>query len=121
MSTVQITVRGISSTPVINYHVERQFNRLEKAYSKINTCKVVIDLAKNNTHKGKLYSVCIDITISGKELVSKKQNTNLFIAIRDSFSALEQLLKKHHKKKLFVNKNVFDYLYDSNHDIQSSA
>lgn len=28
MSTVQTTVRGISSTPAINYHVDRHFNIL---------------------------------------------------------------------------------------------
>jgi ribosomal subunit interface protein len=121
MSTVQTTIRGISSTPAINYYVDRQFNKLKKAYSKINKCKVVVDLAKNNTHKDKLYSVCIDITIPGKELVSKKQDSNLFIAIRNGFLALEQLLEKHHKKKLFFNRNQSDYLRHYKSDVMSQA
>lgn len=112
MSTVQTTVRGISSTPAIDYHIDRHFNKLKRAYRKINTCRVVIDLAKNNTHKDKLYSVCIDITLPGKELVSKKQDSNLFIAIRNGFLALEQLLEKHHKKKLSFSKSYCNYLRD---------
>lgn len=110
MSTVQTTIKNISSTPAINDHINRHFNKLKRVYSKINKCRVVIDLAKNNTHKDKLYSVCIEITISGKALVSKKQDPNLFIAIRNGFLALEQLLEKHHKKKTPFNKNYFNYL-----------
>lgn len=110
MSTVQTTIRGISSTPTINYHVDRHLNKLKRAYSKINKCKVIVDLAKNNTHKNKLYSVCIDITIPGRELVSKKQDPNLFIAIRNSFLALKQLLEKHHKKKIVYSKNHANFL-----------
>ncbi|HAU2406619.1 TPA: HPF/RaiA family ribosome-associated protein [Legionella pneumophila] len=116
MSTVQTTVRGISSTPAINYHVDRHFNKLERAYSKINKCRVVIDLAKKNTHKDKLYSVSINITIPGKELISKKQDPNLFIAIRNSFLAIEQLLEKHYKKKLLFNKGYSNYLRDYKSD-----
>jgi len=116
MSTVQTTVRAISSTPAINYYIDRHFNKLKKAYSKINKCRVVIDLAKNNTHKDKLYSVCIDITTPGKELVSRKQDPNLFIAIRNGFLALEQLLEKHHKKKLLLNKSSSNYLHDYKSD-----
>lgn len=114
MSTVQTTIRGMSSTPVINYHIDRHFNKLKRVYSKINKCRVVVDLIKNNTHKGKLYSVCIDITIPGKELVSKKQHPNLFVAIRNGFLAIEQLLEKHHKKKVIFNKNYSNYLRNYN-------
>lgn len=116
MSTVQTTIRGISSTPAINYHIDRQFNKLKRAYRKINKCRMVIDLAKNNTHKDKLYSVSVNITIPGKELSSKKQDPNIFIAIRDSILAIEQLLEKHHKRKLLFNKSYANYLLDYKSD-----
>ncbi|KTD78480.1 HPF/RaiA family ribosome-associated protein [Legionella waltersii] len=121
MSTVQTTIRGITSTPAINYHIDRHLKKLKRAYRKINKCKVIVDLAKNNTHKDKLYSVCIDITIPGKELVSKKQDPNLFIAIRNSFFALEQLLAKHHKKKVLGSKNQAHYLRYYNKDTMAEA
>ncbi len=121
MTTVQTTIRGISSTQAINYHIDRHFSKLKKAYRKINKCKVVVDLAKNNTHKDKLYSVCIDITVPGKELVSKKQDPNLFIAIRNSFLALEQLLAKHHKKNMLCGKNQAHYLHHCNRDTMAQA
>lgn len=116
MSTVQTKVRDISSTPTINYHIDRHFNKLKRAYSKINNCRVVIDLAKNNTHKNNLYSVSISTTIPGKELISKKQDSNLFIAIRNSFLAIEKLLEKHHTKNLLFNKSYSNYLRDFKSD-----
>ena len=121
MSTVQTTVRGISSTPTIDYHIDRYFNKLKRVYRKINTCRIVINLAKNNTHKDKLYSVCIDITLPGKELVSKKHGPNLFVAIRNGFLALEQLLEKHHKKKWVFSKNYWNYLHDYQGDPMAHA
>lgn len=113
MSTIQTTIRGISSTPAIDYHIDRHFNKLKRVYGKINKCKVVVDLAKNNTHKDRLYNVCIDIILPGKALVSKKQDPNLFIAIRKGFFALEQLLEKHHKKTVLFNKKQVNYLQHS--------
>lgn len=121
MSTVQTTIRGISSTPAISYHINRYFNKIKRAYNTINTCRVNIDLARNNTHKDKLYSVCIDIKLPGKELVCKKQDPNLFIAIRNGFLALEQLLEKHHKRKLPWNKSYSDYLRGHNNSPMARA
>lgn len=121
MSTVQTTIRGISSTPTIKYHVDRHFNKLKRAYGKINQCRVVVDLVKNNMHQDKLYRVCIDITIPGKELVSKKQDSNVFIAIRNGFLALERLLEKNHKKKMFFNRNQYDHLQNYNSEAMSQV
>ena len=121
MSTVQTKMRGISSTPTINYHIEKHFNKLKRAYGKMNKCRVTIDLAKNNAHKDKLYSVSISITIPRKELISKKQDSNLFMAIRDSFVAIEQLLEKHHKKNLLFNKSYSSYLRNYKSDSMARA
>ncbi|CDZ76394.1 hypothetical protein BN59_00663 [Legionella massiliensis] len=72
MTTVQTIVRGISTTSGINFQINKHFNKLKRAYCKIKKCRVSIELAKNNTHKDKLYCVCISITIPGKQLISKK-------------------------------------------------
>jgi len=99
MSALQITVRSISDSPTIQYRIRKHFAKLNRIYSKISNCRVVIDVPQNHKHKGKLFSVCIDITIPNKELISKKRNQNLYVAIRDSFLAIENLLKKHIKRK----------------------
>jgi ribosomal subunit interface protein len=99
MSQIQITVRSIPDSPTIEYHVIKHFKKINKIYPKMSNCRVVIDAPQKHKHKGKVFSISIDITIPGKELVSRKQNQNLFVAIRDGFSAIEKLLEKYTKKK----------------------
>src|SRR5579883_989815 len=99
MSSLQITVRSISDSPTIEYHIRKHFGKLNRIYNKISNCRVVIDVPQNHKHKGKIFSVSIDITILGKELISRKQSQNLYIAIRDSFAAIDKLLEKHIKRK----------------------
>lgn len=117
MSSLQITVRSISDSPTIEFHIRKHFGKLNKTYSKIHNCRVVIDVPQNHKHKGKIFSVSIDITIPGKELISRKHSQNLYVAIRDSFAAIEKLLKKHIKRKpISLNKYHINLV---DHNIQS--
>jgi ribosomal subunit interface protein len=117
MSSLQITVRSISDSPTIEYHIRKHFDKLNKIYSKISNCRVVIDVPQNHKHKGKIFSVSIDIKIPGKELISRKQSQNLYVAIRDSFAAIEKLLEKHIKRKPISTNKYHITLVD--HNIQS--
>lgn len=115
MSSLQITVRSISGSPTIEYHIRKYFDKLSSIYSKISHCRVVIDVPQN--HKHKIFSVRIDIKIPGKELISRKKSQNLYVAIRDSFVAIEKLLEKHIKRKaIFSNKY---HIYPVDHGMQT--
>lgn len=110
MSPLQLTVRSISDSPTIDFHVNKHFEKLKKIFSKINNCRVVIDLQHKHKHKGKLFSVSIDMTVPGKELVCKKEDENIYAAIRESFFAMEKLLEKYCKKKSStLDKYVVNY------------
>ncbi|HZW60729.1 MAG TPA: HPF/RaiA family ribosome-associated protein [Candidatus Babeliales bacterium] len=117
MSSLQITVRSITDSPTIEYHIRKHFGKLNRIYSKISNCRVVIDVPQNHKHKGKIFSVSLDITIPGKELISRKQSQNLYVAIRDSFAAIEKLLEKHIKRKTICTNKYHISLVD--HNIQS--
>jgi ribosomal subunit interface protein len=99
MSRIQIIVRSITDSPTIDYHVIKYFKKINKIYPRISNCRVVIDAPQRHKHKGKMFSINIDITIPGKEVVCRKQNQNLYVAIRDGFSAIEKLLEKSTKKR----------------------
>lgn len=98
MSNLQITVRCIEDTPTLQDHIHKHFEKLKKHFLKINHCKVVIDLSQKHTNKAKIYRVSIDLTTPGKEFSSGKLNENLFVAIRDSFAAMEKSLAKHYAR-----------------------
>jgi len=104
--SLQITIRSISDSPAIEYHIAKYFKKLNRIYSKLISCKVVIDVAQNHKHKGKLFSVGIDMIIPGKELISRKQNQNLYVAIRACFAAIAKLLEKNIKGKTIAVRNA---------------
>lgn len=99
MSSLQVTFRSIPDSPAIEYHIEKYYAKVCNAYRKVSSCRVVLDAEQKHRHKGKVFSVRIDITIPGRELVSRKQNQNLYVAMRDAFDAIEKLLEKSCKRK----------------------
>jgi len=119
MSSIQVTVRSISDSPTIEYHIEKHFRKINSKYRKISNCRVVIDVSQNHKHQGKIFSVSIDITIPGKELISRKQNQNLYVAIRDGFAAIERLLEKHNKRRMISNNRY--HIHGMDHTAQQNA
>lgn len=109
MSFIQITFRSIPHSSTVEYHINKNFKKISRIYNKINNCKVVVDAEHKNMHKGKLFCISIYMTIPGHELACKKQNQNLYIAIREGFSGLEKLLEKHCKRKLTSKNNFIRY------------
>lgn len=108
MSQLQINFRSIAHSEAVKYHIDRYFKKINKIYHKIQTCKVTVDVTKKNAHKIKLFTISIDITIPGKELVTRKQNNNLYVAIREGFCAAEKLLNKYCKRtQTTINKHVW--------------
>lgn len=106
MSCIQITFRSIPYSSTIEYHIKKHFNKLSRIYTKINNCKVVIDAEQKNRQTGKLFSINIYMTIPGHEIVCKKQNQNIYLAIRHGFNGIDKLLlKKHCKRKLTLTDN----------------
>ena len=100
MSNIQITVRSITDSPTIEFHVNKHFAKLCKLSEKISKCHVVVDATHRHKLKGKMFRITIDLTMGGRELVCRKENGNLFVAIREGFTAIEKLMKKSVKKKV---------------------
>lgn len=103
MLPLQITTRSMPESLAIEEHIKKRFHKLLRVYKKIQNCRIVLDVAQKHQHKGKIFNVSIDITIPGKEIVSKKKHVDLYLAIRDAFDTAESLLNKHSKRKHQTN------------------
>jgi ribosomal subunit interface protein len=92
----QITVREISDSAAIELQVAKKIAKLEQLCHHIISCKVVVDVAQNHKHQGKLFSVHIDLTVPGKEIaVTKVMDEDLYVAIRDAFKAARRQLESY--------------------------
>jgi ribosomal subunit interface protein len=100
MLPVQITMRDIPLSPALETLIRKRAEKLNQYYDRISSCRVVIESPQKHKHQGKLYNVRIDITVPGKELVvTRKQDEDIYIAIRDAFDAIVRQLEEHSRKR----------------------
>lgn len=114
----QIVFHNLDQTAAITDAVQKRILKLERYCDQIITGRVVLDSPHNNHHKGKVYSVGLEIHTSSKEVrVNQDQHDNhahedLYVAIRDAFNVAERQLnsvdKKHRATPLRKEFDNFD-------------
>ena len=93
---LQVTFRNMQHSTVIESNINEKASKLDRFYDRIMGCRVIVEASQRRHHQGNLYSVRIDITVPGKELaVSRKEDTDAYVAIRDAFDAAMRLLEEH--------------------------
>ena len=102
---LQTTYRGFSPPLLAKDRIGQRVKKLEKLYPRIISCRVVAEEAHRHHHKGKLYSVRIDVTGPGGEIVASREHHDMqshedfFVAMRDAFDALEVQLRSHSERQ----------------------
>lgn len=100
MLPVQITLRDIPGSEVLEDHIRQKAMKLTHYYQRINSIRIVVHVPQKHKHQGKLFSVHIDLMVPGKELVvNRKLDEDIYIAIRDAFRALQRQLESYACKK----------------------
>ncbi len=95
----QVVFHNIDQTDAINEAVRKRIDKLERFCDQIITGRVVLDSPHNNHHKGKVYSVGVEIHTPNLEVrVNQDQHDNhahedLYVAIRDAFNVAERQLR----------------------------
>lgn len=91
---LQLTIRDIPESTAIEAKIRQQVEKLGHFCDRIVSCRVVVEAAQKHKHQGKLYTVRIDLTVPGKELVVNRiLNEDLYVAIRDAFRAARRQLE----------------------------
>ena len=94
MTPVQITIRDMPPSPVLETTIRKKAEKLSQYYDRTCSCRVVIELPQKHKHQGKLYNVRVEVFVPGKELVStRKCDQDIYIALRDAFKAIFRQLK----------------------------
>jgi len=104
----QVVFHNIDQSDAIADAVNKRISKLERYCDDLISGRVVLDSPHNNHHKGRVYSVGLEIHTSSKEVrVNQDQHDNhahedLYVAIRDAFNAAERQLKSIDKKRRSV-------------------
>jgi ribosome-associated translation inhibitor RaiA len=83
----------VTLSPDIETEIREKAAHLENYYDRIMGCRVVVE-APVRHHRLGAFSVRIDLTVPGEELVvSKQERPDLKIAVRDAFDAIRRQLE----------------------------
>ena len=97
---LQITFRGMSSSPAIELLIRERTERLARFSSLVQRCHVVVEQPHRHHHKGRAYSVRLDLVTPADEVVVSRESDEcaghapLQSAIRDAFDAATRQLEE---------------------------
>lgn len=97
---VQITARDFPISAAILSQIRKRADKLNQFYNRINSCRIVLEMLQKHKRQGKLFNIRINVTVPGKEFVATHKNDqDLYIAVREAFSAITRQLEEHCRKR----------------------
>ena len=86
---------------------------LERSCDRITGCRVVIAQPHRTHRRGRLYSVRVDLSVPGGEIVVNRDHhldhahEDVFVALRDAFDATRRRLEDHVRRRADVGRTSF--------------
>jgi ribosomal subunit interface protein len=102
---VQITFRNLDTSPTVEAKVRGRVEELEKFYSGIISCHVLIEAPSRRHREGRLYHIRVDLKVPGREIVVKRDpsehhaHEDVYVAVRDCFDAVRRQLEDHARRQ----------------------
>ena len=104
--TPQITLKNVPHSEAVEAKIRDKMSKLDQFSDRVMSCRVVVEESQRKQHQGKLFSVRIDITVPGKELVvNRVENEDCYVAVRDAFDAAKRQLEEHSRMRRGSVKN----------------
>ena len=110
---LQITFHELESSDAIETVLQERTQKLAHFYERIQNCRVVIEAPNRHSQKErKVFEIRIDVSVPGSELVVNREpgehgaHTDIHVAIRDGFNAMERQLKEFALKQRSALKNA---------------
>jgi ribosomal subunit interface protein len=102
---LELAFHQLDSSPAIKERVRERVDRLERYFKDITSCRVSVEAPHKSQYNTAHYTVNIDITVPGKEIVvsehpkpEENNHEDVYVAIRDAFDTAERQLKTHSGK-----------------------
>lgn len=102
---LQTTYRDFPPPLLAEKRIRNHVDKLERHFPRIVSCHVIAEETHRRHHKGKLYSVHINVTVPGGDIVASRthhddrSHEDFYVAMRDAFEALERQLRAHTDRK----------------------
>ena len=90
---LQVTVREMPHSDAVEAAIRRKAASLDRVYARITAVRVTVEAPHHHHHQGNLYTVKLDITLPGGEIVVNRDHAeDVYVALRDAFQAARRQL-----------------------------
>jgi ribosomal subunit interface protein len=97
---LEIAARSVELSPADEAAIRDRVTKLESIYGRLMSCRVAVEMPHRNRRTGASYSVRIDLTVPGSELVvDRKNGDTLLSAIQSAFNAAERQLRRYAQRQ----------------------
>jgi len=109
---LQITFRDMASSPALIAKIEGRFRKLERHCGRLTSCRVVIQAPHKSQQKGGLFTVTVDLTAPGIEILASRDpgrnhaHEDAYVAVRDAFDAVERRLEEEIRRRREMSRAV---------------
>jgi len=111
ISDTQVVFRGIDHSQAVEEAVQKRAEKLQRYSDQILSLRVTVESPHNNHHKGKVYHVGVEAFIPNHDIVvnhdqhDKHSHEDIYVAIRDTFNAVERQIKEFYGKQRKQNRH----------------
>src|SRR3546814_15789109 len=97
---LEITVRNRDHADAVEAKAREKVAKLEQAYGRITSCRIMIEALNRQHTKGNLFHVTIEVGVPGKQvMVDRNSGRNqaheeVYVALRDAFHAARRRLEE---------------------------
>jgi ribosomal subunit interface protein len=102
----KIMFHNVDDSPSLEARIIEKIAKLDKRFRGLMGCHVVVESAHHHKQKGRLYSVRIDVTLPGGELVVSHHSgknpimhDKVFAAMNNAFLGIERRLSRFFEKR----------------------
>lgn len=96
----KIQFLGMAPTVALEVITRQYIKKLESFAPDLTACRVTLELSQKHQHQGRPFSVRIDVTLPGLELVvNKVQNEDIYVSLRDAFDNMKRQVEDAVRKR----------------------
>lgn len=102
---LQVTFHEVPQSDLVEAYIREAVDDLDRFYTEIISCRVVLDVPHRRHRTGNLYHVRIDLSVPGGELVVNREpgdrnaHGDIYVAINDAFEVMKRKLTDYLQEK----------------------
>lgn len=91
---LQLSFIGMEPSPAVESAARQKAAKLDQFRPDIMACRVTIELADKHRQQGRGFSVRVDVTVPGHEIVASRiHEEDVYVALREAFDDLRRQLQ----------------------------